>query len=92
MFDGVQPFGRADDFMDELLQTSPSVTEHGLVDPVGVAEEIIKMRKEVARDWKALMMRVPEDHTGIRQALFSNQIQSTSSYQPDVSDDNSSFQ
>jgi len=92
MFDGVQPFGRADDFMDELLQTSPSVTEQGLVDPVGVAEEIIKMRKEVARDWKALMMRVPEDHTGIRQSLFSNQIRSTSSYQADLSEDNSTFQ
>ena len=78
-FDGNLQFGQADDFIDELLQTSPSLltTDHGvtgLVDPVGAAEMIIKMRKEVANDWKDLMTSVPDDHTTVRQALFSSQI------------------
>jgi len=78
-FDGHLQFGQADDFMDDLLQTSPSIlsTDDGmteLVDPVGVAEIIIKMRKGVAEDWKLLMKGVAEDHTGLRQALLSNQI------------------
>ncbi len=77
-FDGDLQFGRADDFLDELLQTSPSLTNIGLVDPVGVAESIILMRKQVSRDWKVLMVQVPSDHTGIRQALFSNQIKGDS--------------
>jgi hypothetical protein len=82
-FDGNLLFGQADDFVDDLLQTSPSLltTDHGvngLVDPVGAAEMIIKMRKEVAEDWKDLMKQVPEDHTSIRQALVSSQIQRSS--------------
>jgi hypothetical protein len=87
-FDGDLPFGRADDFLEDLLETSPFVvsdvvgkknyswrTSHpGLVDPVGTAEEIIQMRRVVAQDWKALMQKVPDDHIVIRQALLSNQM------------------
>jgi hypothetical protein len=83
-----RPFGRADDFLEDLLETSPFVvsdvvgkknyssrTSHpGLVDPVGTAEEIIQMRRVVAQDWKALMQKVPDDHIVIRQALLSNQM------------------
>jgi hypothetical protein len=76
-FDGDLQYGQADDFIEELLQTSPSVlsTEkgsiQGLIDPVGAAEDIIRKRNEVAKEWKELMARVKEDHTGIRQALLS---------------------
>jgi hypothetical protein len=75
-FDGDLEYGRADEFIDDLLQTAPSVisTEDGttgLVDPVGAAESIIKMRNEVAHDWKALMKEVPESHILVRQALLS---------------------
>jgi len=88
-FDGNLEFGQADDFMEELLQTSPRfissimdndmgsttvTTSSELVDPVGAAELIIQKRKEVAEDWKALMSRVSEDHTRIRQNLYTNQI------------------
>lgn len=95
-FDGDLQSGRADDFFDDLLQTSPSVlsTEDGktgLVDPVGAAEAIIKMRKEVVNDWKALMKRVPEDHTGVRQALFTNQIE-RSDASPTYDNDSEGFQ
>jgi len=90
-FDGNLHYGRADDFIDDLLQTSPSVLSTGdgrtgLVDPVGAAEKIILMRKHVATDWKALMENVSEDHTGIRQAVFS----STMERSPPVQDNNDS--
>ena len=77
-FDGDLQYGRADDFIDELLQTKPMVvgntgaSTQNLVDPVRAAEEIIQMRKIVAQDWKAMMSRVSEEHTGIRQALLTN--------------------
>jgi len=82
-FDGDLQFGQADEFMDDLLQTSPSLLStpdglQGLVDPVGVAELIIQMRNEVAQDWKALMQYVPEDHTSLRSSLISNQFQRSS--------------
>mmetsp|Transcript_23604 Transcript_23604/g.34978 ORF Transcript_23604/g.34978 Transcript_23604/m.34978 type:complete len:474 (-) Transcript_23604:108-1529(-) len=94
-FDGELTYGRADDFIDDLLQTTPSVLSPqggggGLVDPVGAAEEIIKMRKVVAQEWKALMERVSEDHTGVRQALFSSQMQRDSPQ--DVKNSSSGFQ
>jgi hypothetical protein len=94
-FDGELTYGRADDFIDDLLQTSPSVLSPqggggGLVDPVGAAEEIIKMRQVVAQEWKVLMGRVSEDHTGVRQALFSSQIQRDSPQ--DVNDSSTGFQ
>lgn len=98
-FDGDLQFGQADDFMDDLLQTSPyllstpdGITE--LVDPVGCAEMIIKMRKEVAGDWKVLMKRVSKDHTGLHQALLSSQmqVQQSASPSPQNSDDTITFQ
>lgn len=93
-FDGDLPYGRADDFIDELLQTAPSLltTEDGkagLVDPVGAAEDIIRMRKEVATSWKTTMQRVSEDHTELRVSLLSNQMESTA---PTASDDTAAFQ
>jgi len=96
-FDGHLQFGQADDFMDDLLQTSPSIlsTQDGmteLVDPVGVAEVIIKMRKDVAEDWKVLMNRVPEDHTGLRQALLTNQVTVDQNITPQNYNDGVTFQ
>jgi len=81
-FDGHLEFGQADEFMDELLQTPPSVSSskdnggiQALTDPVGTAEMIIKMRKEVAEDWKILMQNCADDHIILQQALLARQIQ-----------------
>jgi hypothetical protein len=95
-FDGVLPFGRADDFIDDLLQTSPTVLsiaggQTGLTDPVGAAEQIISMRKLVAEDWKFLMERASQDHTGIRQAVFSSTMDRSRS-SPVHNNDDSAFQ
>ena len=73
-FDGNQSFGRADDFLDDLLLTPPSLktidNNIGFIDPLMIAEEIIKVREEVAKEWKNLMTLVPHDQEKIRQAVF----------------------
>ena len=89
-FDGPQPFGRADDFLDELLRTPPSLVyledgkTAGLVDPMGLAENILTKRKEVVTEWKAQMERVPQDHAqGIRKQLLEKQMASWGSVMHD---------
>jgi hypothetical protein len=82
-FDGNQPYGRADDFIEELLLTSPLVktTEDGkgvgLVDPLYLAKKIIHMRNDVAQDWTKIVRNVPEEHKDIRNAALTRQMQST---------------
>lgn len=74
-FDGDQEQGRADDFMEDLLLSSPSVTaENGLmtlVDPLRIAEEIIAMRNEVAMEWKATMEGTPSDHMDFQRLVLA---------------------
>jgi hypothetical protein len=88
-FDGDQPYGRADDFLDELLRSSPSVmlSEGGkgpatLADPLLLAEDIIRKRSSISKQWKTLMMRVPDDHAEIRKLILAKQMEKWSSGQP----------
>lgn len=82
-FDGPQNLGRADDFLEELLLTSPVVKKGKndkssiIIDPLGIAEKIIRTRCEVSREWKNLLAEIPNDHIGLRRQLFSRQMQST---------------
>lgn len=77
-FDGDQKYGRADDFVDELLLSSPAMREVDgkveLVDPQRVAEEILSKRSEVAQEWKDIATTIPEEHTELRKALFAKQM------------------
>jgi hypothetical protein len=81
-FDGNQRYGRADDFIEQLLLSSPSVvyTDYGkvgLADPMGLAEAIISKRRDVVDEWKVLMANVPKDHAdGIRKNLLDKQMES----------------
>jgi hypothetical protein len=74
-FDGDQGYGRADDFLDEVLTSSPVMREVGknveLVDPQRIAEDIISMRSVVAKEWKEIVTTIPEEHTGLRKALYT---------------------
>jgi hypothetical protein len=87
-FNGDLKYGRADDFMEELLMASPSVIsasdgKMGLADPRGLAEQIIETRSEIVVEWKALMQQVPQDHAqGIRKVLLSKQMASWSTGPP----------
>ena len=70
-FDGSQEYGRADDFLEELLLTAPAMKEMngtlGFIDPMRIAEDIIATRSEVAKDWKDIIEKVPTvDHAQLR--------------------------
>jgi len=77
-FDGNQPYGRADDFLEELLLVPPSMKTVGdtmeLVDPMRIAEDIIRTRSEVGEDWKEIVASVPQEHTGLRKILLARQM------------------
>jgi len=76
-FDGDQGFGRADDFIDALLRTPPSLVEMsdgsntvGLTDPLRIAERIIALRSEIALEWKVMMGEVRGEHVELNDVLF----------------------
>jgi hypothetical protein len=78
-FDGNQSFGRADDFLDDLLMTPPSLKtiddNMGFIDPLLIVEDIISVREEVALEWKNLVSLVPHEHEKLRQAIFVKQME-----------------
>ena len=77
-FDGYQRYGRADDFLEELLLTAPSVrtseTHMELIDPHSIASEIIETRSEVLLDWKQEMLNVPNEHINLKKMLLTRQM------------------
>jgi hypothetical protein len=79
-FDGDQPYGRADDFLEELLLSPPSLIQQddgkvALADPFGLAEQIIETRNDIVLEWKAAMKQVPADHQdGIRRLILNKQM------------------
>jgi hypothetical protein len=71
-FTGNNWYGRADEFLDELLSTSPCVVqlqdeECGLVEPVRVAELILKERERVALEWLEVALDAPNVHLKIKR-------------------------
>jgi hypothetical protein len=58
-FDGSGDHGRADDFLELLMLEPPRVSKSGrevtIVDPLGLAEQLIHMRREVALEWKTVV-------------------------------------
>lgn len=83
-FDGNQRYGRADDFLEELLLTPPMLKTIndknsrkemvGLVDPLRVAEDIIRQRGEVGREWQEMIANVPHEHMELRRLLLARQM------------------
>ncbi|KAK1741214.1 hypothetical protein QTG54_008466 [Skeletonema marinoi] len=74
-FDGDQAFGRADDFIDTLLRSPPSLVSMddgrslGLTDPLRIAERIIAKRSEVAHEWIGMMKEVKADHLVLNELV-----------------------
>jgi hypothetical protein len=71
-FTGRQPYGRADDFLHELLDSSPSTVqiqdeEVQLVDPIRIAELILEQREKVATEWGDMAYEAPGTHTEIKR-------------------------
>jgi hypothetical protein len=77
-FDGDHLYGRSDDFLDELLTTPPSMkkfgSQMGFIDPLRIAEDVIRMRSAVAEDWKEIVTQAPQDHMGLRKDLLMKQL------------------
>jgi hypothetical protein len=83
-FDGCQQYGRADDFLEELLLTPPLLKTLdvgrsrremvALVDPFRMAEDIIRKRSDVGWEWKEIVCNVPRDHMELRKALLTRQM------------------
>lgn len=78
-FDGHQSYGRADDFLEELLLSPPVFQKTGkdgirLIDPMGMAEDIIRERSEVAWEWQKLVSKIPEEHTDLRRLLLDRRM------------------
>ena len=71
-FTGSNWYGRADDFMEELVATPPSVVqlqdeECGLIDPEGIVRSILTRREEVASEWLDLALDTPDLHSGMKR-------------------------
>ena len=87
-FDGNQRFGRADDFLEELLLETPVIVKFSdgkdcFVDPMSLAEDIIQLRNEVIEEWKVTMAEIPQSHsTSIRKILLEKQMANWGSSTP----------
>ena len=79
-FSGIQRYGRADDFLEELLFSSPRMDSgdgsSALVDPVRLTEIILDERRQVALEWQAMSKDVPDAHISIRRLQLDKLMQS----------------
>ena len=71
-FTGSNWYGRAEDFLEQLLQTPPATMQIqdddiALIDPMHVAELILTKREQVAEEWLELALDVGQSHTEIRR-------------------------
>lgn len=71
-FTGSQRYGRADDFLEELLLSSPRMIQldddvTSLIDPTRIAELILTEREKVCLEWKEIAEASPVEHTDIRR-------------------------
>lgn len=76
-FDGCQRYGRADDFIEELLKAAPVIqrsgSERNLVDTLAIASEILEMRSQVLREWKDIVEFTVQDHVHLKKSLLKLQ-------------------
>jgi len=86
VFDGNGKYGRSYDFLQDLLLASPEVSsQKSFIDPLGLAEKIIRKRTQVAAEWKQLLQDVPVHHVDLRKQLLTRQIRKVDTTTADVS-------
>ena len=71
-FMGIQRYGRADDFLEELLFSVGTA----VVDPVRLTEIILREREQVALEWQAMCQDVPQDHIAIKRIQLDKLMES----------------
>jgi len=97
-FDGNQQYGRADDFIEELILAAPSVFKTadgkgGIVDTMALAENIITLRTDIVEEWKEIMTNIPQEHSnGIRKVVLDKQMAAWGSSTPLGGESSGSFQ
>lgn len=83
-FLGSQGYGRANDFVQQLLHETPSAIPlddrgetMGLCDPTHVAEMLLEQRQKVAMEWKTFTENVilPVAHVDIQRLLLNRLLQ-----------------
>ena len=66
--------------MEELLVSPPMAqrtdTKDGVhfIDPMAMVEDIIRERSEVAREWKEIAAKIPDDHIDLRRLLLTRRM------------------
>lgn len=91
-FTGRQRYGRADEFLQELLRSTPTLStrlddeeqngdsaEFMLVDPCRIAEQLLEIRHHVAIEWAQRAAAVPDFHMEIKRLQLNLLLQS---YEP----------
>ena len=77
-FDGHQNFGRAEEFLAEMMRSSPRMIERGnnvaWINPAQIAEDIVRERSEVALEWMQIAKLTQDEHTDLRRLLFTNMV------------------
>ena len=77
-FDGSQPPGRGDDFVEHLLKLPPSMKTVNrkveLVDPLRIAEDVLDSRTEVCREWKECLGMAQLEHMELRKLILAYQM------------------
>jgi hypothetical protein len=92
-FDGDKEHGSSDDFLEELLLSPPAIEtgKVGFVDPLRIAEDILRKRSKVATEWGIIAKNTKEEHMSIRKVLLEKQMQKWG-HNPVDSEDSSSTQ
>mmetsp|Transcript_27975 Transcript_27975/g.39398 ORF Transcript_27975/g.39398 Transcript_27975/m.39398 type:complete len:469 (-) Transcript_27975:45-1451(-) len=81
-FTGLQRYGRADDFLEELLLSTPSMVQvdegvTGLIDPTHIASLILNKREQVATEWQEIAEISPTEHMEIQKAMLNRMMGKT---------------
>jgi len=80
LFDGhAHLYGRADEFLKELFTAPPAAqsstrTTFHLIDPMAMAEDILRERSDVAEQWKRIVSKIPQEHTDLRRLLLTRRM------------------
>ena len=75
-FGGRLRYRQADDFLEELLAQPPGMKQSSeettaLIDPIRLAEIILREREQVASEWMDIAAHVPVAHTEIKRLQLS---------------------
>lgn len=72
-FEEDMQIGASERFIEELLKQTPSISGSTIVDPVGITEEILGARSEIAAEWVVQLKDIEADHADYMRKLLTEQ-------------------